>query len=53
MRCYETGLDFKEELKKDEAIRTYLTESEIEELTSQEHYFRYVDTIFNRVFGNN
>lgn len=53
MRCYETGLDFKEELKKDEAIRTYLTESEIEELTSQEHYFRYVDTIFNRVFGDN
>jgi len=53
MRCYEEGLDFKEELKKDEAIRVYLTQDEIDKLTSQEHYFRYVNTIFNRVFGDN
>ena len=53
MRCYEEGLDFKEELKKDEAIRAYLTQDEIDKLTSQEHYFRYVNTIFNRVFGDN
>jgi len=51
MRCYEEGLDFKEELKKDTAIRQYLAQDEIEELTSTEHYFRYVDKIFNRVFG--
>lgn len=52
MRCYENGLDFKEELKKDSVLKTYLSESEIDQLTSEKHYFRYVDTIFKRVFGN-
>lgn len=52
MRCYEKGLDFKEELIKDHSIRIYLTQDEIEELTGKGHYFRYVDTIFKRVFGD-
>jgi adenylosuccinate lyase len=50
MRCYEQGLDFRTELKKDQAIKQHLTDIEIESTTTNEHYFTYVDTIFERVF---
>jgi adenylosuccinate lyase len=50
MKCYEQGFDFRAELKKDPGIRQYLNDSEIEDITTNEHYFRYVDAIFNRVF---
>ncbi|OPY82218.1 MAG: Adenylosuccinate lyase [Syntrophorhabdus sp. PtaU1.Bin153] len=52
MRCYENALDFKVELKKDPETKKYLTDQEIDTITNNEHYFRYVDTIFQRVFGN-
>ncbi len=51
MMCYEQGLDFTAELKKDNGIRQYLTEDEITANTNNEHYFQHVDTIFTRVFG--
>jgi adenylosuccinate lyase len=51
MRCYEAGLDFVAELKKDAALGQYLSEKEIEETCTNEHYFRHVDTIFKRVYG--
>jgi adenylosuccinate lyase len=51
MMCYEQGLDFTTELKKDEEIRRYLTEEEIVSTTNNEHYFHHVDTIFARVFN--
>jgi len=51
MRCYEGGLDFVSELKKDAPLRQYLTEKEIEETCTNEHYFRHIDTIFKRVYG--
>ena len=51
MRCYEGGLDFVTELKKDAPLKQYLTEKEIEETCTNEHYFRHVDTIFKRVYG--
>ena len=51
MRCYENQLDFVTELKKDEALRAYLSEEEIEKTCTNEHYFQHVDTIFNRVYG--
>jgi len=51
MRCYEEGLDFTVELKKDPDIKKYLNEEEIEHTTHTEHYFHHVDTIFQRVFG--
>lgn len=51
MRCYEGGLDFVTELKKDAALKQYLSEQEIEETCTNEHYFRHVDTIFKRVYG--
>lgn len=52
MKCYEQGLDFRTELKKDQAIAQLLKESEIDNITTNDHYFRYIDTIFERVFGN-
>lgn len=51
MRCYEKGLDFTVELKKDPDIKKYLNDEEIENTTNVEHYFHYVDDIFQRVFG--
>ena len=51
MKCYEQELEFRVELKKDHGIRQYLNDTEIEDITTNEHYFKFVDTIFNRVFG--
>jgi adenylosuccinate lyase len=51
MNCYEKGLGFVAELKKDSGIRQYLSEDEIEATTNNEHYFKHVNTIFTRVFG--
>jgi adenylosuccinate lyase len=53
MKCYEQGLDFRTELKKDAGVKQYLSDAEIENITTNAHYFRYVDTIFKRVFENN
>lgn len=50
MKCYEQGLDFRAELKKDQGIKEFLRENEIDTITSNEHYFKYIDTIFLRVF---
>ncbi len=52
MKCYENALDFTTELKKDPEMKKYLTDQEIDTITNNEHYFRYVDTIFQRVFGS-
>jgi adenylosuccinate lyase len=51
MMCYENSLDFTAEVKKDEEIGRYLSEAEITDIMSNDHYFKYVDAIFNRVFG--
>lgn len=51
MVCYESGLDFTTELRKDKEIEKYLTEEELTGTMSNDHYFKYVDTIFNRVFS--
>ncbi len=50
MRCYENQLDFVTELKKDDALRTYLSVEEIENTCTNEHYFQHVDTIFKRIY---
>ncbi|HOV90540.1 MAG TPA: adenylosuccinate lyase [Syntrophorhabdaceae bacterium] len=50
MKCYENNLNFREELRKDQEIRKYIPEKEIDEITDNSHYFRYIDTIFERVF---
>ena len=51
MTCYEMGLDFTAELKKDAEIGQYLTDEEITAFTDNAHYFSHVDTIFERVFA--
>jgi len=51
MKCYENNLDFNSEVKNDDEMRSYLSEAEIESTMSNEHYFKYVDTIFERVFS--
>jgi len=50
MKCYEKGLDFEKELKKDKDISGYLTRKEIDKVTDIKNYFQHVDTIFKRVF---
>ncbi len=52
MWCYENHLDFVTELKKDEALRQYLNEAEIESTCTNEHYFQHIDTIYKRVYGD-
>ncbi len=51
MMCYERKLDFTQELKKDKEIGQYLSKKEIASITNNEHYFKYIDTIFDRVFA--
>lgn len=50
MRCYDEGLDFVAELKKDAGLAKYLSEKEVEVVCTDEHYFRHIDTIFKRVY---
>ncbi len=51
MACYSGHLDFVGELKKDAELARYLSAKEIESITSNQHYFTHVETIFARVFG--
>lgn len=51
MHCYENRLDFVTELTKDADIGKYLSSEEIRATCSNDHYFRNVDTIFERVFN--
>lgn len=50
MRCYDEGLDFVAELKKDAGLAKYLSKKEVEVVCTDEHYFRHIDTIFKRVY---
>jgi adenylosuccinate lyase len=51
MACYEKKADFVAGLLGDDELRIYLSEEEIEQITSDEHYFEHIETIFERVFG--
>lgn len=50
LKCWEEGYDFKELIKKDDDVRKYLTENDIEEAFDIEYYLKNVDYIFERVF---
>ena len=43
--------DFQSLLKKDEEVKKYLSDKEIEEQFDLAYHFKHVDTIFSRVFG--
>ena len=52
MRVWEEGADFLTELLADKNVRAALSEDEIREKFDLGYHTRHVDTIFERVFGN-
>ena len=50
--AWEEGSDFKENLKADPEVRAALSEEQIDACFDLGHALRHVDTIFNRVFGD-
>jgi adenylosuccinate lyase len=53
MRVWEEGADFMVELKSDSDVTAALSEAEIEEKFDLDYHTKHVDTIFERVFGEN
>jgi adenylosuccinate lyase len=51
LRCFENGLDFREEVRRSGEVRRFLSAEEIDEALSDEKYIRHIDTIFERVFS--
>ncbi len=52
MRAWNKSENFKDLIKSDKRVKEYLTEKEIEDCFSLDHYLRNVDYIFERVFGH-
>ncbi len=48
MKAWETKTDFKDLLKKDEKVKSFLKEDEIEKIFSNDYYIKHVDVIFDR-----
>jgi adenylosuccinate lyase len=51
MKAWEESTDFKELLRQDADIRTYLTQEELEGAFSTDRALRWTDAIFERVFS--
>jgi adenylosuccinate lyase len=51
LKVWDEGKDFKSLLLKDEELRKYLTEKDLEEIFSMEYHLKHVDDLFERVFG--
>ena len=51
MKSFQTGGDFKQAVIKDKGIRRFLEREEIEGAFDLSYHLRYVDAIFQRVFG--
>ena len=51
MKTYEEGIDFKSALLADADLRRQMSAEEVSALFSAEYHLRYVDHIFERVFG--
>ncbi len=45
------NLDFIEESKKDSFIKSHINENELLEISKLEYHTKFVDTLFERVFG--
>jgi len=52
MKVWEQGKDFLEELLNDEEVTNVLSLAEIKDKFDLAYHTKYVDTIFDRVFGN-
>ncbi len=53
MRAWETGGDFQAQIQQDSEVRRYLNPEQLEAVFSLERQLKYVDQIFDRVFGSN
>ena len=53
MKVWEEGKDFLEELLADPDVRKALSEDEIREKFDLGYHTKHIDTIFERVFGEN
>jgi adenylosuccinate lyase len=51
MVSWETDTSFRERVAKDSRIQKYLTPKELEHTFDLKRQLRYVDNIFDRVFG--
>jgi adenylosuccinate lyase len=51
MRVWEEGVGLKDLVLNDKKISEYLTQEDIEEIFNLEYHLKFVDTIFERVFG--
>ena len=52
MKSWQEGIEFKELLREDEAIKKYLQEKDLAEIFNINNFLKNLDFIFNRVFGN-
>jgi len=52
MRCWDEGLQFPDEARKDAEIAAVLSPQKLDEIFDYGYYLRQEDMIFNRVFGD-
>lgn len=52
MKVWDSGRDLQELVNEDEDIRRYLSKKEIDEIFDVNYHLKYVDHIFDRVFGD-
>jgi adenylosuccinate lyase len=52
MRTWQEGKDFKDLLKKDAEVVKHLSKKELDRIFDLQYHLKHVDTIFNRVFGD-
>src|SRR5208283_1463086 len=52
MKSWHEGVEFKELLERDDAIKKYLQGKELAEIFNINNFLKNLDFIFNRVFGN-
>lgn len=51
MRCWDEGLQFPDEARKDDEISAHLSADRLNEIFDYDYYLRHEDMIFKRVFG--
>ncbi|MFP3929113.1 MAG: adenylosuccinate lyase [Desulfobacteraceae bacterium] len=51
LEVWDTGRDFRTLLLENREVRRHLSEAELEKVFSLDRHFKYVDEIFDRVFG--
>ena len=52
MKSWQEGIEFKDLLEKDEAVKKYLQEKDLAAIFNVNNFLKNLDFIFNRVFGS-